>query len=301
MIKLEQVGKTYRVGPGPGRQARVIEAVVEATASIPPGGVIGVVGPNGAGKTTLFGLLLGFLEATSGSLTVDGQDARTYVRRNGAAYLPERFQLPRDWTLRSALHALLSLDRSTRNVDELLAEFDLTAYGSAAAHTLSRGTMQRAGLAQAFATPRNLVVLDEPTEGLDPLWRVRFREALQRLRAERRTILVASHDIAEIERIADRVLILKQGRIVDDVTIRRAHDDTRDYTLVLAAAHPAVSTAFQQSQPVSETSYRVTVAGATDLSARLAALLEAGAIVISVQPNVDLEGRITSAPPAELN
>lgn len=294
MIELKAVGKNFRVAPGPGRKAGVVVALRNITTSLETGTIIGVVGPNGAGKTTLFGLLLGFLEATDGDIAIDGAAPRDYVRRHGASYLPERFQLPRDWTVRSALHALLSLEASPRPVDDILAEYELTQYATAAAHTLSRGTMQRLGVAQALAAPRNLVVLDEPTEGLDPLWRVRFRESVQQLRADGRTVLIASHDLVEIERLADRVIVLKGGTIADDISLSSERSDPREYSMVLSAASERFGEYFPRHRVTGHASYAVTVDDAVDLTARLRALLESGAIVVSVTPDADLEQRITA-------
>ncbi len=295
MIRLENAGKSYRLAPGPGRKAGVIEAVRGVTVAIEAGSVVGVVGPNGAGKTTLFGLLLGFLDATSGSIAIAGQDPRAYVRAHGASYLPERFQLPRDWTLRASLQALLSLDKSARAAADILSEYDLEQYAAAKSQTLSRGTMQRVGMAQAFATPRALIVLDEPTEGLDPLWRVRLRAEIVRLRAPDRIILIASHDLTEIGRIADRVLILNRGCVTDDIDLRREHDSAREYTIALAAPHASVGDLFANVRALADATYVVTVESAADLSARLAALIESGAIIISVTPAADLEQRVARA------
>lgn len=294
MIQLSSVGKTFRSAPGPGRKAGVVTAVRDISVSLDAGLVVGVVGPNGAGKTTLLGLLLGFLEATSGSVTIDGLEPRAYVRRYGASYLPERFQLRREWTVRAALRALLSLDGSAHLLDDLMDQFDLNALAGSAAHTLSRGTMQRIGIAQAVAVPRRLMVLDEPTEGLDPVWRVRLRELLRELRSAERTILIASHDIAEIERLADRVLVLNNGMITETVELRTQHGQPSDYTIVLKAPHAAVSTLFADARVSDDATYTVTVANVEDLSVRLAALLESGATVVSVSPTA-LEERVTRA------
>jgi ABC-2 type transport system ATP-binding protein len=293
MIELRGVGKRFRIGPGPGRKARVVEAVRDLTLAVEPGIITGVVGPNGAGKTTLFGLLLGFLEATAGEVTISGLDPRAYVRRKGASYLPERFNLPRDWTVRAALEALLRLDRSDRPVDAVLADYELTSFADAAAHTLSRGTMQRLGMAQALAAPRDLVILDEPTEGLDPLWRLKLRAAIQALRSTDRTVLIASHDLAEIERLADRVIILENGSIREVVDLRHAASESREYALTLAAPHDAVVTVFPDAHPTGSAAWLVNVTDIADLNTRIAALLGAGASITSLTPASGLEQRVT--------
>jgi ABC-type multidrug transport system ATPase subunit len=293
MIELSSVGKTFRSGAGPGRKGRVVTAVRDVSLSLEAGLVVGIVGPNGAGKTTLLGLLLGFLEATSGSISIDGLEPRSYVRRHGASYLPERFQLSREWKVRAALRALLSLDGSAHHLDALMDRFELNAVAGAAALTLSRGTMQRVGIAQAVAAPRRLMVLDEPTEGLDPVWRVRFRETLRALRSADRTILIASHDLAEMERLADRVLILNDGTITETVELRPQPGQPSDYTIVLKTPHAAMATLFADARESADASYTVTVADAEDLSARLAALLESGATIVSINPTAALEQRVT--------
>ena len=295
MIELQGISKSFRIAPGPGRRGGTVEAVREVTASLEAGTIVGVVGPNGAGKTTLFGLLLGFLEATSGDVHIDGSEPRAFVRKNGASYLPERFQLPRDWTIGHALKALLSLDGNPRNVRELLDEYELTSYEAAAAHTLSRGTMQRVGIAQALATPRRLVVLDEPTEGLDAIWRIRFRDMVSKLRAPDRVVVIASHDLNEVERLADRVLILNGGRITESIDLRTQSQEARDYLLTLSAEHDAVGNFFENARRTGTAAYIVSAQSAADLSTRLAALLEAGATLISIAPTTSLEERVSRA------
>src|SRR5690606_35755573 len=107
MIELRNVTRIYAAAPGRGRVDTT--ALDDVTLAIPPGGVWGVVGPNGAGKTTLFGLILGFLHPTEGSVRIDGLEPRRYLRRHGAAYLPERFRLPPEWPVGDALRALAGL------------------------------------------------------------------------------------------------------------------------------------------------------------------------------------------------
>ncbi len=193
MIRTQTLGKTY------GSRARAVTALRDVSLELGPG-VWGVVGPNGAGKTTLLGLVLGFLHPSVGTVRIDGDSPRHYLRRHGAAYLPERFRLPPEWPVRAALRSLARLDGlgprdAPARVDVAIERMGLASHADRPMGTLSRGLNQRVGLAQALATDRPLVVLDEPTEGLDPLWRIRFREAMGKLRGPDRVILLASHEL----------------------------------------------------------------------------------------------------------
>ncbi|HEX7049378.1 MAG TPA: ABC transporter ATP-binding protein [Longimicrobiales bacterium] len=297
MIEFEGVTKTY--GP-----ARSRPALADVTVAVPRGSVWAVVGPNGAGKTTLFGLLLGFLHPTAGRVRIDGRAPRRYLRARGAAYLPERFRLPDGWTVAAALRALARLEgmgaaAARARADALLERFALGAHAGKPVQALSRGLLQRVGVAQALLAPRELVVLDEPTEGLDPLWRIRFRAVVDELRAEGRTVLLASHDLAEVERTADRVVLLEAGRVRDVLDVSRAPDAAQRYRLALAAPTPAVVEAFPGAavEPgEDDVVYTVTVADAAELSDRLAALLAAGGIVSAVAPAAEpLEARVRRA------
>src|SRR5688572_23141527 len=117
MIELQHVGKRFRIAPGPGREARTVDAVSGISLSVPADTSVGVVGPNGAGKSTLFALILGFLKPTTGRVTIDGYRPRDYIRAHGAAYLPERFRLPPEWRVRDALMALARLERVPEPTD----------------------------------------------------------------------------------------------------------------------------------------------------------------------------------------
>lgn len=339
MIEFQRVCKSFARRPGPGPGAGEIVAVREVTLSVPAGQVWGVVGPNGAGKTTLFALALGFLRPDKGSVRVDGAEPRAYLRRHGAAYLPERFQLPARWRVRPALKALARLEglagrEAERRVTEGIERFGLETHADASVASLSRGLLQRMGLAQTALAERRLVVLDEPTQGLDPLWRVRFRAYVQELARGGRTVLIASHDLAELERMSNRVILLDQGSIREMLDLELAVPDRLAYRLELAGTTAAVSeifpgaermrgaaaeeaaadrsagaeppmarqtlaeraTADGMSAPGAGALYRVTAANSAELTERLAALIEAGAIVASVIPErARLEERVRHA------
>lgn len=279
-----------------GARATAVRAVDGISLEIGPG-VTAVVGPNGAGKTTLLGLILGFLRPSSGSVAIDGRPPRRWIREHGAASLPERFRLPDAWTVRASLAALARLEghpepEAGARVDAVLDRLGLEDYADRRVGTLSRGLNQRVGLAQALLADRDLVVLDEPTEGLDPLWRVRFREIVAGLSAAGRTVLVASHELPEVERIADRVVVLREGRVQEVVDLATEAEGPVVYRLHVRADDDALQDAFPGFRRDAE-AVLVTVSDARELSDRLAALLARGATVRVVAPaGAGLEDRV---------
>lgn len=302
MIELETVTKSFG-SPARGERA-MTHALRDVSLSIPRGGVWAIVGPNGAGKSTLLGLLLGFLFPSKGRVRVNGEAPRRYLRRHGAAYLPERFSLPGEWTPRAALEAFARLEgwdaaEASRRVDDALARFGLETQADRRTHALSRGTVQRLGLAQTVLAERELVVLDEPTEGLDPLWRIRLREHIEALRAEGRTVLVASHDLAELQRLADRAVVLEEGRVRDVLTVSRSSEERHRYHLRLGAPVAQLERIFPGAERLGdgeEDAWAVSVADEAELNARLAALLAAGGQLRELRPVQEaLEDRVRRA------
>ena len=294
MIEFSNVSKRFTIQPRPGRRAGVVTALHAITFELPAGSATGVIGPNGAGKSTLFGLLLGFLRPTTGAVTIAGDHARDYLRKHGAAYLPERFSLPGEWTVLDALEALARLDRlgpdTKRCVDRVIERTGIGEYATRRIRTLSRGTLQRVGIAQALLARRDLVVLDEPTEGLDPVWRIRLRELMTELRGEGRTLLIASHDLHEVERAVDRALLLENGELREIIDIHTPAGG-RTYRIQLAEASRLVGEMFGDVVQLEPTVYVVRAATPADLSIRILALIEGGAVLHAVQPADDLETR----------
>jgi ABC-2 type transport system ATP-binding protein len=294
MIEALEVGKQF----GRGRPGRRVDALQAVSLHVARGEIVAIVGPNGAGKSTLLGLVLGFLRATAGIITVAAAAPRSYVRRHGAAFLPERFTLPAEWPVLQTLLSLARLEGATRadaaaRARVALVRFGLEDYAARPIGTLSRGLLQRVGLAQATLAPHALVVLDEPTEGLDPRGRLLFRELLLELRARAATVLLSSHDLAELERIADRAIVLAGGRVRETLELGRAPAATM-WSLRLAAPHPALAEAFPHAEALEGIAHwRIRAADEAELNARLAALLAAGALVIELTPAApSLEERV---------
>ena len=185
---------------------------------IDPGRLVAVVGPNGAGKTTLFTVLMGFRRPDGGRCNIDGMQPAAYRRTRGIGYVAEESHLPRGWSVRQFLRR--AVDLSPTVVDRE------AEYRHAIARTrlerdallqplssCSKGTRRRIAFAWAGVGDPALYVLDEPFSGLDPASRAYLREELQQLRDNGRTVLMASHEVAEVGRLADVALIIHGGRL----------------------------------------------------------------------------------------
>lgn len=186
--------------------------------TVDAGEVHGFLGPNGAGKSTTIRVLLGLLRGTAGSVTVFGLDPwrdATEIHRR-LAYVPGDVSLWPNLTGGETIDLLLRMrdvdPRGTRR-DELLQRFELDPTKKGRAY--SKGNRQKVALVAAFATPTDLLVLDEPTSGLDPLMEEVFNQCLAEHKASGTTVLLSSHILSEVERLADRVTIIRGGRAVE--------------------------------------------------------------------------------------
>lgn len=224
MIRLENVHKVYRgLLRLPREEVRALDGV---SLRVAPGSAVGVIGPNGAGKSTFIRLLLGYLRPTEGKVSIGGLAPRAYAERHGIGYVPERVAIPPRWTTAGALRAYAALgevDDHEERIAAMLRCFGLEEVADRRVGALSKGSLQRLALAQAILAPRKLLVLDEPADGLDPGWVERIRSILLQWREEdpERVLVFASHDLAEVELIADRALVLHQGRIQEEIAVRR--------------------------------------------------------------------------------
>ena len=200
--------------PGQGRKA----AVKDLNLRVSAGEVFGFLGPNGAGKTTTMNVLLGFVNATSGSAFLFGVDVREPIARQRIGYLPELTYYYKFLTAEELLRfyaRIFGIPRAEadRRIDRLLKLVELEPVRKRPIRTYSKGMQQRAGLAQALINNPDLLILDEPTSGLDPLGRMKVREIIQRLKGEGKTVFFSSHELGEVETVCDRVAIINQGEL----------------------------------------------------------------------------------------
>ena len=181
-------------------------------------GVYGLLGANGAGKTTLMRMLCGILKPTSGTITFDNFDVTTEEYRSELGYLPQDFGYYPEFTGMDFLlymAALKGLDKSyaKRKAAQLLQVVSLQDKANKKIKTYSGGMKQRLGIAQALLNDPKILVLDEPTAGLDPKERVKFRDLIAELGKES-IVLLSTHIISDIEHIADVVLMIKNGQLI---------------------------------------------------------------------------------------
>ncbi|MBA2706431.1 MAG: ABC transporter ATP-binding protein [Gemmatimonadaceae bacterium] len=286
MIEFNSTTKIYRSLLG-----RSVTAVEEFSLQVAEGEVLGIAGPNGAGKSTLISLLLGYLKPTTGTVTIDGQEPRAHVERHGIGYLSELMTINPSWTGEDALRRFATLAAVPRaqvetRVDAVIEEMGIAEHRSKKIKAMSKGNLQRLGLAQALLRDEKVMILDEPTHGLDPVWTQRFRGIVESLRKPGRTIIIASHNLDELQRLADRVAIIDRGRL--QRLVRTGYDQATEtagtYRIAVVSGAERMSEMFASAVDVGGGEFEIPVSGLAELNAALAKAIQAGVLVASVVP-----------------
>ena len=265
--------------------------MVDVSLDVQRGEVFGLAGPNGAGKSTLIALLLGYLKPTRGAIAIDGFRPREFVERCGVGYLSELVTIPQRWRLEEALsrYALLAgvEPSQVRNrVVELVERLGLAEHWGKQIRQLSKGNLQRVGLAQALLHDEQLVILDEPTHGLDPVWTQRFRDIVGDLRSAERAIFIASHNLDELQRVADRVAIIDHGRVQRVVQTRVVSADAGviPYRITIARGTATALELLPNANEVAPDELELPPITLESLNDLLRALLERDVLIASVAP-----------------
>ncbi len=233
VIDTQGLSKTYRNGLF---RKQSIEALRPLSLTVNQGEVFGLLGPNGAGKTTFIKLLLGIIFPTSGSATILGRPFDDFRFKEKIGYLPENHRYPSYLTGGQVLRYFGELsglpgNELTRRIPEVLKLVDMERWAKVRIKKYSKGMLQRIGLAQAILNEPDVIFLDEPTDGVDPVGRKEIRDILRRLRDEGKTIFLNSHLLSEVEIISDRVGILNRGELVKLGKVEELTKVSDEYTI----------------------------------------------------------------------
>lgn len=230
IVEADSIRKVYK-----GRTSRSPEIVALDTLSlrVSEGEIYGLLGPNGAGKTTFIKVLLEIVFPTAGSATMFGHPLNDVRARASVGYLPENHRFPEYLTGEQVLRfygRLSGVDDNVldKRIPDLLALVGMSKWNRTRIRKYSKGMMQRLGLAQALVNDPGLVILDEPTDGVDPIGRKEIRSMLQELRSRGKTVFLNSHLLSEVEMVCDRVAILNHGRLIREGTVKELttlHDE----------------------------------------------------------------------------
>jgi ABC-2 type transport system ATP-binding protein len=262
-----------------------IEALRGVSIGVEAGQIFGLLGQNGAGKSTLVKILLGIVRPSDGEAFLLGSPAGTTDLRKKVGYLPEDHQFPLYHTGESLLDFYgmlygLSRNERRRRIAEALDIVGLKKRGKSKVRTYSKGMKQRLGIAQSFFHDPEVIFLDEPTDGVDPVGRKEIRDLLVQLRGEGRTIFFNSHLLSEVEMISDRVAIMHRGELVRQGSVADLTRQEGRFVIGVAPGQPfpveAVAKVGYQATRIGDQWEVVVGQGGDGIDKVLAALAESG-------------------------
>lgn len=234
MIEVKNLTKSY------GNK----HAVNDISFTVNQGEILGFLGPNGAGKSTTMNILTGYISSTSGTAKIDGHDIldEPQEAKKHIGYLPEHPPLYLDMTVQEYLEFVYQLKKARQpmkaHIDDICRRVKITNVQKRVIKNLSKGYRQRVGLAQALIGNPEVLILDEPTVGLDPKQIIEIRNLIKTL-GERHTIILSSHILPEVQAICDRVIVINKGKIVaDDTAENLSHNLTDDFRYIARIEGP---------------------------------------------------------------
>jgi ABC-2 type transport system ATP-binding protein len=272
-----------------GREVRAVDCV---SLAVPQGAIFGLLGPNGAGKTTFVKMLLSAVRPTSGRAAIYGRPAHLPESRRPVGYLPENHRFPTYYTGAAMLDCYAALSGMSaaerrRRIPELLALTGLEGAGGTALGKYSKGMLQRIGLAQALIHSPRLLILDEPTDGVDPIGRRQIHAILQQLRRDGVTVFVNSHLLGEVEWLCSGVAIINRGKLVLQGEVK-ALTRGKGYRLtaqnVSAALRDDLARRFPQTATPREGTVEIQLPACEDVNAAIDLLRARRAEIESIVP-----------------
>jgi ABC-2 type transport system ATP-binding protein len=291
VVEIENLTKDYEVGFWRKRKVRALEGL---SLSVEPRQIFGFLGANGAGKTTTLKLLMRLIFPTAGRATILDQDINDISMHQRIGYLPENpyfydYLTPREFL--DYCGQLFGLDSATRKrrAEELLTRVNLDQKSwNRQLRKLSKGMLQRVGLAQALVNDPEIVFLDEPMSGLDPVGRREVRDLIAALRTEGKTVFMCSHILSDIEVLCDNVAILKKGRLAHAGSLAELRGQESNVIEIVASGAneaPLRENLDGNAQVLIDASgIRIHVQDEKEVDAVIAAVRKANGKLVSVQP-----------------
>lgn len=290
-IEIDNLTKDYETGFWRKRKTRALDGL---SLTVESGQIFGFLGANGAGKTTTLKLLMGLIYPTAGTARILNRDIDDIAMHARIGYLPENPYFYDYLTAREFLNycgELFGLDRVTRErrTEELLTRVNLETKGwDRQLRKFSKGMLQRVGLAQALVNNPEIVFLDEPMSGLDPVGRREVRDLIASLRTQGKTVFMCSHILSDIEVLCDSVAILKQGRLAQAGSLEELRAGEASIVEVIATGADAETLRQQLGSGATVTTtasgLRIEVADEREVDAVINALRQAHGKLVSVQP-----------------
>ncbi len=283
-IASNTIVKTY------GHGTKAVHALRGVSLSVAQGEIFGLLGKNGAGKTTYIKCMLGIVFVNSGEGTLLGYPFGSTHAKERIGYLPENHRYPLYLTGEQVLAYFGKLSGITgpvlgSRIDETLKMVGMTEWRKTKVRKYSKGMMQRLGLAQALINDPQLILLDEPTDGVDPVGRKEIREVLIRLKNDGKTIFLNSHLLSEVERISDRVAIMDHGTIVKEGSIDDLTRTEHIYEIRVTTVSPEVLASLGSSLVHADGSMlEIRSNSSEDLNRTMDLLRAAGGVIESMSP-----------------
>ena len=290
VVEIENLTKDYEVGFWRKRKVRALEGL---SLSVEPRQIFGFLGANGAGKTTTLKLLMRLIFPTAGRASILGQDINDISMHQRIGYLPENpyfydYLTPREFL--DYCGQLFGLDSATRKrrAEELLTRVNLDQKSwNRQLRKLSKGMLQRVGLAQALVNDPEIVFLDEPMSGLDPVGRREVRDLIASLRSEGKTVFMCSHILSDIEVLCDNVAILKKGRLAHSGSLDELRgQESSSFEIVVTIAGTGLLTLWPPGASVEQTAsgVRIEVQDEREIDKVIETVRKANGKLVSVNP-----------------
>ena len=291
VLEIENLTKDYEVGFWRKRKVRALDGL---SLKVEPRQIFGFLGANGAGKTTTLKLLMRLIFPTDGRASILGQDISDISMHQRIGYLPENpyfydYLTPREFLDYSGQLFELNSATRKRRAEELLTRVNLDQKSwDRQLRKLSKGMLQRVGLAQALVNDPEIVFLDEPMSGLDPVGRREVRDLIASLRTEGKTVFMCSHILSDIELLCDNVAILKKGRLahagsLDELRVQ----ESNQIEIIAAGANEAVLRETLEGKALvlpDASGFSILVQDEKEIDAVIAAVRKANGELVSVQP-----------------